>query len=98
MRSWKEAIMPRKLETHTHWEDSDHRLHEEKELPATEAKQGRMGRRVLAMLIVALALTAIVWALAEIWGGQTTQTAPVTATQDQTAPPKPPVQGNSQPQ
>jgi hypothetical protein len=67
MRSWKEAIMPRKLETHTHWEDSDHRPHEEKELPATEAKQGRMGRRVLAMLIVALALTAIVWALAEIW-------------------------------
>jgi hypothetical protein len=89
--------MPRKLETHRHWEDSDRRLHEEKELPATEAKQGRMGRRVLAVLIVALALTAIVWALAEIWGRQATQTAPVTTTQDQTTAPKPPVQGNSQP-
>jgi ferric-dicitrate binding protein FerR (iron transport regulator) len=90
--------MPRKLETHTHWEDSDHRLHEEKELPATEAKQGRMGRRVLAVLIIALALTAIVWALAEMWSGEVTQTAPVTATQDRTAAPTAPVQGNSQPQ
>ncbi|MBB5576773.1 MULTISPECIES: hypothetical protein [Rhizobium] len=94
--------MPRKLETHTRWEDSDHRLHEEKELPATEAKQGHMGRRVLAVLLVALALTAIVWALAELWGGKPTQTTPVTTTpvttQDQTATPKPPAQGNSQPQ
>ncbi|MEF0939851.1 hypothetical protein [Rhizobium sp. BR 362] len=89
--------MPRKLETHTHWENSDQRLHEEKELPATEAKQGHMGRRVLAVLLVALALTAIVWALVELWGRETAPTGPATTTQDQTAAPKPPVQGNSQP-
>ncbi|MGY5807326.1 hypothetical protein ACXHXG_06400 [Rhizobium sp. LEGMi198b] len=89
--------MPRKLETHTHWEDSDRRLHEEKELPATEAKQGHMGGRVLAVLLVALALTAVVWALVELWDSRPTQTAPETTTQDQTTAPKPPVQGNSQP-
>ncbi|MBB4567764.1 hypothetical protein [Rhizobium leucaenae] len=90
--------MPRKLETHTHWENSDQRLHEEKELPATEAKQGHMGRRVLAVLLVALALTAVVWALVELWGSyEASHTAPVTATENQTTAPKPPVQGNSQP-
>ncbi|MDL2400200.1 hypothetical protein [Rhizobium mayense] len=89
--------MPQKLETHTHWEDSDQRLHEEKELPATEAKQGHMGRRVLAVLIIALALTAIVWALAELWSSyEAAHTAPLTAALDQTPAPSPPVQGYSQ--
>jgi ABC-type uncharacterized transport system permease subunit len=72
--------MAEKLETHTRWENADQRLHEEKELPAIEAKQGRKGYRVLAVLIVALILAAIVWVLTDFWGRETT---PATAPQGQ---------------
>lgn len=81
--------MPKKLETHTHWEAADRRLHEEKELPAREAKQGRMGRRVLAILVIALVLTAIAWALADMWGSREASQTPPMTTQDQTSTPKP---------
>lgn len=37
-------------------------------VPATKARQGRLGRRVLLVLVAALVLAAIAWWLAEIYG------------------------------
>lgn len=38
------------------------------DLPATKARQGRRGHRVLLVLVVALLLAAFAWWLAEIYG------------------------------
>jgi hypothetical protein len=42
----------------------------DKIIPTNKARQGRWGRHVLAVLIAALALTAIVWAGVEFYGEQ----------------------------
>ncbi len=60
--------MAQHMDTHTRWEKADGRLHREDEMPATQARQGRMGRRVLRVLIAALVLAFIVWVPVEIWG------------------------------
>lgn len=54
--------------TETRWEESDNRLHEEKELTPTEARQGNWGSRILTILVVALVLAFILWIPVEIWG------------------------------
>jgi len=54
----------------TRWEKSDGKLHEEEQISPVKAKQGRTGRRVLTVLIVALVLAFIVWIPVEIWGGR----------------------------
>lgn len=50
------------------WEESDYKLHEEDEITARHARQGRFGYRVLTVLIVALVLAFIVWIPVELWG------------------------------
>ncbi len=81
--------MAQKLETHTRLEDADHRLHKEKELPAVEARQGRLGRRVLAVLVIGLVLAAIAWAFADMAGGDTGQTVSGSVDQGRIAAPAP---------
>ena len=39
-----------------------------KSISAEEARQGRSGVRVVAVLVVALALAAVVWVGLEFWG------------------------------
>jgi uncharacterized protein HemX len=39
-----------------------------KTIPAEKARQGRNGLRVVAVLVVALALAAVVWVGLEFWG------------------------------
>ncbi|CAN7554078.1 hypothetical protein [Rhizobium sp. LjRoot258] len=55
-------------QTETHWEESDGKLHAEETISPIKAKQGRMGTRILMVLIVALILAFIVWIPVEIWG------------------------------
>lgn len=55
-------------QTETHWEESDGKLHAEQTISPVKAKQGRMGTRILMVLIVALILAFIVWIPVEIWG------------------------------
>lgn len=52
-----------------------------KTIPGNKAKQGRWGGRILIVLIAALTLTAISWAVAEFYGeaiesGQTQMNRP----------------------
>jgi hypothetical protein len=61
----KETIM---AQTETRWEKSDQKLHVEEEISPVKAKQGRTGRRILAVLIAALVLAFLVWIPVEIWG------------------------------
>ncbi|KAA0699125.1 hypothetical protein DTW90_06695 [Neorhizobium sp. P12A] len=75
------------METHTEWEKVDNRLHSEQELPATKAKQGRTGRRVLTVLITALVLAFIVWVPVEIWSSHAAKkAAPQPSAQGQVTP------------
>jgi hypothetical protein len=78
--------MAQSMDTHTRWERADHRMHREKELPATRAKQGRTGRRILTVLIAALVLAFIVWIPVEIWGGHQAEEAAPPAAQSQITP------------
>jgi cytochrome c-type biogenesis protein CcmH/NrfG len=55
-------------QTETRWEQSDGKLHAEEQVSSVKAKQGRTGRRVLTVLVVALVLAFIVWIPVEIWG------------------------------
>ncbi|CDM55934.1 MULTISPECIES: hypothetical protein [Rhizobium] len=55
-------------QTETRWEQSDGKLHAEETISPVKAKQGRMGTRILTVLIVALMLAFIVWIPVEIWG------------------------------
>lgn len=55
------------MEMKARWE-GDGRRHIEKELPATKARQGSTGRRILTVLVSALVLAFIVWIPVEIWG------------------------------
>lgn len=41
---------------------------DEKQIPEEEAKQGRTGGRVLMVLVAALVLAAVAWAIAELYG------------------------------
>jgi hypothetical protein len=52
----------------TEWEKTDGELHEEQQIEPVKAKQGRTGRRILTLLIVALVLAFVVWIPVEIWG------------------------------
>ncbi|MDM9626935.1 hypothetical protein QTL95_13595 [Rhizobium sp. S152] len=52
----------------TRWEKSDGKMHVEEEISPVKAKQGRTGRRILTLLIVALVLAFVVWIPVEIWG------------------------------
>jgi len=52
----------------TRWEKSDGKLHEEEQISPVKAKQGRTGKRILTVLVVALVLAFIVWIPVEIWG------------------------------
>lgn len=73
------------MHTETRWENEDRKLHREQELPAIKAKQGRTGRRILTVLVVALVLAFIVWIPVEIWGShQAEQAVPTPPTQGQT--------------
>jgi cytochrome c-type biogenesis protein CcmH/NrfG len=90
----QEAIMAQQMHTETRWENEDKKLHREEELPATKARQGRTGRRILTVLVVALILAFIVWVPVEIWGShEAEQAAPPPAQnqiQQSTAPNKTP--------
>ncbi|MBX5136288.1 hypothetical protein HJB79_24890 [Rhizobium lentis] len=55
-------------QTETRWEKSDGKLHKEQQIPPVKAKQGRMGYRILTVLLVALILAFVVWIPVEIWG------------------------------
>ncbi|OWV96407.1 hypothetical protein ATY81_03015 [Rhizobium sp. R72] len=55
-------------QTEARWEKPDGKLHAEETISPVKARQGRMGTRVLMVLIVALALAFIVWIPVEIWG------------------------------
>lgn len=70
----------------------------EKNIPATEARQGRRGTQILMVLVVGLALAGAVWLGLEFYGesidrgsteqpGATDQTAPAT-TQPNTSQPQ----------
>ncbi|ANL44975.1 hypothetical protein AMC87_CH00230 [Rhizobium phaseoli] len=89
-------------QTETRWEKSDGKLHKEEQIPPVEAKQGRMGYRILTVLLVALILAFVVWIPVEIWGNreanevapqqpgqqlQQSETAPAPAQQNTTAVP-----------
>ena len=50
------------------WENSDRKLHAEEQISPLKARQGRMGYRILTVLIVALVLAFLVWIPVEIWG------------------------------
>lgn len=49
---------------------TDDRSHAERpvELTATEARQGLLGRPVLAVLVIGLVLAMLAWAAVEFWG------------------------------
>jgi len=51
----------------TRWEKSDRKLHAEEQISPVKARQGRMGYRILTVLIVALVLALLVWIPVEIW-------------------------------
>lgn len=55
-------------QTETRWEEADGKVHTEETISPVKAKQGRMGTRVLMVLLVALVLAFIVWIPVEIWG------------------------------
>ncbi len=55
-------------QTETHVEESDGSSTPKKRFSPVKAKQGRMGTRILMVLIVALMLAFIVWIPVEIWG------------------------------
>lgn len=75
--------MATQMEMKTRWEN-DGRHHVEKELPAVDARQGHMGRRVLTVLIAALVLAFIVWIPVELWGNhQAEEQSPGSAIQTQ---------------
>jgi hypothetical protein len=57
--------MPQKAEPR--WEESDVKRNVEQISPV-KARQGRIGTRILVVLIVALVLAFIVWIPVEIWG------------------------------
>ncbi|MBY3062582.1 hypothetical protein HFO74_03880 [Rhizobium laguerreae] len=57
-------------QTETRWEKSDGKLHKEEQIPPVKARQGRMGYRILTVLIVALVLAFVVWIPVEIWGNR----------------------------
>ncbi|MDU0308231.1 MULTISPECIES: hypothetical protein [Rhizobium] len=57
-------------QTETRWEKSDGKLHKEQQIPPVKARQGRMGYRILTVLIVALVLAFVVWIPVEIWGNR----------------------------
>lgn len=52
----------------TRWGKSDQKLHEENQISSLKARQGRMGYRILTVLIAALVLAFLVWIPVEIWG------------------------------
>lgn len=52
----------------TRWGKSDQKLHEENRISSLKARQGRMGYRILTVLIAALVLAFLVWIPVEIWG------------------------------
>jgi hypothetical protein len=85
------------------WENADGKLHEEEQISAADAKQGRTGARILTILIVALILAFVVWIPVEIWGKrQATDVAPQQPGQQlqsqQSTPPAPSAQaGNAVP-
>ncbi|OLP55173.1 hypothetical protein BJF92_17450 [Rhizobium rhizosphaerae] len=56
----------------THWEDSDRnrKTGDSVRLNATEARQGRLGRPVLKVLIGGLVLAALAWGVAEYVAGE----------------------------
>jgi hypothetical protein len=78
--------MAQQMDTHTRWENADNRLHREEELPATKAKQGRTGRRILTVLVAALVLAFIVWVPVEIWGSHKEEQASPPPAQSQVTP------------
>jgi hypothetical protein len=45
-------------------------------IPTDKARQGRWGRHVLLILIIALLLTGVVWVAVEIYGESTDRDAP----------------------
>ncbi|MFS2178258.1 hypothetical protein ACCC98_20290 [Rhizobium pisi] len=55
-------------QTETRWEKSDGKLHREEQIPPVKARQGRMGYRILIVLLAALVLAFLVWIPVEIWG------------------------------
>ncbi|QFY62033.1 hypothetical protein FZ934_17510 [Rhizobium grahamii] len=55
-------------QTETRWEETDGKLHAEETISPVNAKQGRAGTRILAVLIAALVLAFIIWIPVEIWG------------------------------
>ncbi|MBX5047725.1 hypothetical protein [Rhizobium lentis] len=57
-------------QTETRWEKSDGKLHKEEQIPPVKARQGRMGYRILTVLLVALILAFVVWIPVEIWGNR----------------------------
>src|SRR5262245_59746816 len=64
-------------QTETRWEESDGKLHTEETISPVKAKQGRMGARILMVLLVALVLAFIVWIPVEVWGKrQSAEVAP----------------------
>jgi len=52
----------------TRWEKSDRKLHAEEQISPVKARQGRMGYRILTVLVTALVLAFLVWIPVEIWG------------------------------
>ncbi len=69
------------------WQQPDGNSTLDGELPATKARQGRAGRRVLTVLVAALVLAFIVWIPVEIWGAKKAdQASPAAETQQPTAP------------
>ncbi|KKZ88047.1 hypothetical protein B5K05_03295 [Rhizobium phaseoli] len=57
-------------QTETRWEKSEGKLHREEQIPPVKAKQGRMGYRILTVLLAALILAFVVWIPVEIWGNR----------------------------
>lgn len=52
----------------TRWEKSDSKLHADEQISPVKARQGRMGYRILTVLVAALVLAFLVWIPVEIWG------------------------------
>ncbi|MFS8144037.1 hypothetical protein [Rhizobium sp. BR 249] len=57
-------------QTETRWEKSDGKLHKEEQIAPVKARQGRMGYRILMVLLAALVLAFVVWIPVEIWGNR----------------------------
>ena len=57
-------------QTETRWEKSDGKLHREEQIPPVKSRQGRMGYRILMVLLAALVLAFVVWIPVEIWGNR----------------------------